>query len=1030
MLHALSLRRADRRPSATHGRLVLAVCCLVAFPAHIAFAQLPVTELSGVFPPGGKQGATVEVTVTGDNQDALQSMVFSHPGITATQKMSEPTEFQPQPQPVNNAFTVKIGADVAPGVYEARVIGRFGTSNPRAFVVGRYDELLDDGANKSLESAREIPVGTVVNGRVDASSFDYYKIPLKAGQRVIVDCWARRIDSRMDPALILYGTDGREIRRSRDLNGADPMIDFTAPQEGTYTVAIYDFLYGGGADYYYRLMVHSDPHIDFVFPPAGLPGTENEYTVYGRNLPGGKPDPKVKLGKVALEQATVKIALPNKDEHLDVTGLALPRTAAVDSVRYELDGSNPVTVAIAAAPVVTEQEPNNAPEQAQNVPVPCEYAGQFYPQRDDDWLQFEAEQGQVYWIDVISHREGIGTDPYMILQQVTRNEQGEEQVRDLAQVDDPADRAGRIGSDFDTSTDDPTYRFEVPADGVYRLMIRNQFGSGPADPRAVYRVRIRPEQPDFRLVTYPEQIKVANNNQVLMYSPVVRQGGTTLVKVEALRQDGFDGEIVVSVEGLPQGVTSPGAILGGNVNTAYLVFSAEENAPAWSGNIHIIGKAQINGKDVAREARAGTVMWSTANRAQVPPAFRLTRDLTLSVVDKDKAVAKVTVGDGGIVETSLGGKLDLPIKVRRSEGFKEALKLVATGLPNELKPGDVTINGDKAEGTLSIAVTNNNAKPGSYTFYLRSDTKYPKWERNPEAIAAAEAEQKRLEGVVNEVNEQVKQATTASGEATKQAQTAAANVKTAEQAKAQADQALQQAQAAEKQAADKLTAAKQAAEKEPENEALKTALDAAQKAAEEAAAKAKAAQEEVTAKQKVLEEAQAAAKQAEDAKAKAEQDLKDVQEKAKRATAAKAAADKTVADVKKANAPADVNIALVSTPIQIRVVPTPIALSGPETVTLKQGEKAEVAVSVQRDYGFEDQVDLTVQPPKGVAGLSAAKATIAKGQQEAKLELTAANNATVGEHTVTVSGQIKFNNITINTPTEILVKVEEAAQDK
>jgi hypothetical protein len=515
-----------------------------------------------------------------------------------------------------------------------------------------------------------------------------------------------------------------------------------------------------------------------------------------------------------------------------------------------------------------------------------------------------------------------------------------------------------------------------------------------------------------------------------MYSPVVRQGGTTLVKLEALRQDGFDGEIVVRVEGLPEGVSCPGAILSGNVNTAYLVFSAEENAPAWSGNIRIVGKAQIDGNDVEREARPGTVMWSTANRTQVPPAFRLTRDLTLSVIDKDKAVAKVTVGDGGIVQTSLGGKIDLPIKIRRSEGFKEALKLVATGLPNELKPGDVTINGDQVEGTLSIAVTNNKAQPGSYTFYLRSDTKYPKWERNPEAIAAAEAEQKRIEGVVNEVNEQVKTATAASGEATKLAQTATANLKTAEQAKTQADQALQQAQAAEKQAADKLTAAQQAAEKEPENEALKTALEAAKRAAEEAAAKTKSAQEEAAAKQKAVEEAQAAAKQADEAKAKAEQELKDLQEKAKRATAAKAAADKTVADLKKANAAKDVNIALVSTPIQIRVVPTPIRLSGPERVTLKQGEKAEVAVAVERNYGFDDQVELSVQPPKGVAGLSAAKAAVAKGQAEAKLELTAAANATVGEHTVTVSGQIKFNNITINTPTEIVVKVEEAAQDK
>ena len=63
-----------------------------------------------------------------------------------------------------------------------------------------------------------------------------------------------------------------------------------------------------------------------------------------------------------------------------------------------------------------------------------------------------------------------------------------------------------------------------------------------------------------------------------------------------------------------------------------------------------------------------------------------------------------------------------------------------------------------------------------------------------------------------------------------------------------------------------------------------------------------------------------------DAKAKSEAALKDQQAKAKRITDAKAAADKKVADVKKANAAKDVNVSIVSTPIKLRVVATPIAV--------------------------------------------------------------------------------------------------------
>ena len=67
-------------------------------------------------------------------------------------------------------------------------------------------------------------------------------------------------------------------------------------------------------------------------------------------------------------------------------------------------------------------------------------------------------------------------------------------------------RRGRskIGSDFDASSDDPSYKFAVPEDGTYRLMVRDQFGDGRKDPSFVYRLAIRPPEPDFRLLAYPD----------------------------------------------------------------------------------------------------------------------------------------------------------------------------------------------------------------------------------------------------------------------------------------------------------------------------------------------------------------------------------------------------------------------------------------------------------------------------------------------------------------------------------------------
>ena len=47
-------------------------------------AQLPATQLSTVFPPGGQAGSSVEVTVQGSDLEEPARLDFSHSGITAT----------------------------------------------------------------------------------------------------------------------------------------------------------------------------------------------------------------------------------------------------------------------------------------------------------------------------------------------------------------------------------------------------------------------------------------------------------------------------------------------------------------------------------------------------------------------------------------------------------------------------------------------------------------------------------------------------------------------------------------------------------------------------------------------------------------------------------------------------------------------------------------------------------------------------------------------------------------------------------
>src|SRR5580704_9223815 len=167
---------ARRTPS-----LCLLAACLFAMRTWAV--ELPVIRLDTISPPGGKAGSDVEVAITGADLDEAKELHFSNPGITA--------------EPKDKRFVVKIAPGVPPGVYDVRVSGLLGISNPRAFVVGDLPQAVKAGANNTPENAMELPVDSAVTGAATASAADYFKFTAKKGQRLLCECDAPEIDSRL-----------------------------------------------------------------------------------------------------------------------------------------------------------------------------------------------------------------------------------------------------------------------------------------------------------------------------------------------------------------------------------------------------------------------------------------------------------------------------------------------------------------------------------------------------------------------------------------------------------------------------------------------------------------------------------------------------------------------------------------------------------------------------------------------------------------------------------------------------------------
>lgn len=681
-------------------RRIKALFPLVLSLPGICQGQLPVSRLFTIFPSGGQVGATVEVEVSGQDLEDLRQLHFSDSNITAKLINS-------------NKFSVVIASNMPPGVYDARLLGRYGISNPRAFAVGDLPEFVAPSTNKTAETAMPLSVNSTVNGRALSESFQFFKVSAKPGQRILIDCDADNIDSRMAPSLILLDSAGRELRRARD----GELLDLIVKNDQEYIVKIHDFLFRGGPEYPYRLTISSGPRIDFVLPLSAAPGTSAKLTLFGRNLPGAATA-RIKLDGNSLEKLEVEAQVPETFiQQTSIAALLKPSAALVNGFDYRLatrEGrSNPIFVSFAKAPTIIEKEPNNKPDQAQEISPPCEVSGQFFPEGDRDWIQFRAKRGETIWIEALSQRLGLPADPFFLIQRVTKNAKGEEQASDVQELYDSESPAG---NEFRAGSLDPAYRLEVKEDAQYRIQIRDLFNSR-ADPRRVYRLSLRKESPQVTLVAIPQPggPPKADAKDAAIQVPFLRRGETIPLKVVALRREGFKGRIDIAAEGLPPAITATTGRIEDSTNSTVLFLTASESAPGWSGSFNVVGRASTN---VVATARMVTTVWNTTDVGIDPLETRFTRDLTLAVSESELAPVVIVPSEEKSWESCVGGKLNLTYRIARNGDFASALKLKAMGASglNSMKEVDVDAKATNAVVQLDLA----KVPPGEYNLVFQS----------------------------------------------------------------------------------------------------------------------------------------------------------------------------------------------------------------------------------------------------------------------------------------------------------------------
>lgn len=721
--------------SVSHNRTKISLRCWFAIVAGTITigigsglqAQLPEIRLNSIFPNGGRTGSTLELTIQdGANLEGLSDLKFSNSGIRAFPV----GDVDPHEEQITfKKFRIEIDPQVVPGIYDVWALGAFGASNPRSFEVTDQPELVEVDSNQSFAAAMPLKLNDYVSAQFEhASEVDYYRFEGVEGQSISVVCLAEEIDSRAQPVIELYDSAFRRLPVEAHDYPSREACHFVLVSTGTYYLKVFDVAYRGGNQHWYRLCAHTRPSVDHVIPASGLPGTRSKFQFFGRNLSATRNlQPADETNLETLER---ELTIPGTFSDRMPPGHLQSFQVGQDRFWYRLRSAgqtaDPVSIQIAQAPVVQEHEPNDLETDANEFEIPFEMTGQFQNKGDRDLVEFAAMKDEVLWIEVFGSRDHERVDPYLVLDQVLSDQAGKPKgTKRISSADDATSELFR--GHFETGSDDPIVRIQIPETGRYRLTVQDRYATSRGNRNMVYRLLVKHAKPDFRLVAVPFAAIDSRDNQTAQpCSLALRKGDCRAIRILALRRDGFDQAIEVKGVRLPEGVSCTTATIGPGETSALLLFSSSEDCRAIDSLVEIVGESRRpdgvedgtneSGHNVHR-ASYGAMVWPGSKDA--PAKSRVSRGVMLSVTDEIAPVSGRL--DANRFRVNRGRQIFIPLQLTKRESFDNQVTLAATGQPKGVTVQTPPVDKGKTSAVLGVYLP-SSTPVGFFSMQLNGQT--------------------------------------------------------------------------------------------------------------------------------------------------------------------------------------------------------------------------------------------------------------------------------------------------------------------
>ena len=553
-------------------------------------------RLLSVYPIGGQQGTTYRAVIRGRALDGAYGVWFTFPAIEAKVLTLNADPDQPEPtkrgdrEPLVTQrleVDISIPSEADPGRHLFRVVTPQGVSNPLGLYVHREEALREQAGPHELPSDAQPLAGypAAIHGGIrEVGEVDYYSFTARKGEELLFEAFS---SDALDAAIALYEPTGSWFDLDRAVRLAfhdepvaypgrttEPSLTYEFQEDGDFLVRVNGFWGHGGPDHSYVLRI--------------LPATSSGSPAQTEPSPAD-PEWNERTWTRKLEPDRMK-ALWSR---------AVPELAPKPPHKRGSEWSNHgVVAAIPQIPVVhVDAEPKKAPVEPPEIPVPALIVGTIEHPGDIDRVRFSIKEGSRLVLEVETPEKTVPRfNPYLRVVDA-------EGVEAFSNIHSYINSNRVVGKQIHPKT---SYAF--PRNGEFTLEIRD-ITANDGDREMRYRVLVRPQVPHMGAVSVETD-----------YLNLVA-GEAKKLSVTTDQEEGYDGYVVLSIEGLPQGVSavpatevepdSPPPFNPGKVERfttkskkATFVFLCERDAPSTRMPVkaHVYAQPVMQGKLGARIA--------------------------------------------------------------------------------------------------------------------------------------------------------------------------------------------------------------------------------------------------------------------------------------------------------------------------------------------------------------------------------------------------------------------------------------------